>query len=187
MAAAAGCRQSKIFYTSLLCPLGKYTNPSPSESQTARDSFFIHFSRLPLKALQIDVHGVFQQHALLLQQDSLFRPMGSQPACVVHHPMAGITPIQLRMGQNPRHQTGILLPSDQPCNLAVRGDRARRNLLHCGQHFIGDRILGGSFSSLRVQRLTGTLPSSSCRRGAAACQASSWPQDNAPSGWSLPC
>lgn len=82
---------------------------------------------IPKIPFQADMIFVFQLHPFHTQQPGLFRPARHQPARRVHHPMAGITPVECRIRQHTPHQTRVFLPPDQTRNLPVSRHPPRRD------------------------------------------------------------
>ena len=97
--------------------------------------------RLPAAAAQVDVRCVAEGHALAEEKIALLRPAWDEAAAVIHDSVAGIAAEKLRIAADAAHQPGVPLAADQPGNLAVSGDTARRDLLHRGKDFIGERFV----------------------------------------------
>ena len=70
------------------------------------------------------------------QQKTLFRPAGHKSPRMIDDSVARIFAIVFRHSKNLSHQSGILVPSDQTCDLAICGDAPFRYFLNDGKDFI---------------------------------------------------
>lgn len=70
------------------------------------------------------------------KEKPLLPPPGDKPPRMVDHPVAGIVTIIFRHAENLSHEPGMLVPADQPRDLAIGGHAAFRYFLNDGKYFV---------------------------------------------------
>lgn len=70
------------------------------------------------------------------KEKPLLQPPGDKPPRMIDNPVARIVTVIFRHAQNLSHQPGMLVPADQPRDLAIRGHAPFRYLLNDGKYFV---------------------------------------------------
>ena len=90
----------------------------------------------PLELLHVHTAIITKCNTFCFQQLPLVPPARGRASGMIHHPMTRVVSIIFCVGKNPSYQSCILLPPDEPGDLAVRGHLPFRNFFHHRQHFI---------------------------------------------------
>ena len=70
------------------------------------------------------------------EEKPLLQPPGDKPPRMIDNPVAGIFAVIFRHAKDLSHQPGILVPTDQPRDLAICGHAPFRYLLNDGKYFV---------------------------------------------------
>lgn len=70
------------------------------------------------------------------KEKPLLQPPGGKPPRMIDNSVARIVTVIFRHAQNLSHQPGMLVPTDQPRDLAICGHAPFRYLLNDGKYFV---------------------------------------------------
>ena len=108
----------------------------PAVSYTHLDVYKRQTLFFPLELLHVHTAIITKCNTFCFQQLPLVPPARGRASGMIHHPMTRVVSIIFCVGKNPSYQSCILLPPDEPGDLAVRGHLPFRNFFYHRQHFL---------------------------------------------------
>ena len=97
-------------------------------------------SAVPLVLFHIHISVWQECYTFVLKPFLLLLEIWRKPPGVIDDSMAWIIAIEFSHAQNFSNESGILIPSDQSCNLTVRSYTSSRDLLYNGEDFIDQSV-----------------------------------------------